>query len=321
MKAVRFSEYGGTDVLDVVDIDIPMPAQGEVLVQVVAAGINPGEGAIRRGELKKVFPAEFPEGQGSDFAGIVDTPGAGVTDWKTGDEVIGYTSRQAQAEYIVVPADQLVRKPAGIDWEIAGGLYVAGTTAWASVDAVNIAEGDTVVVSAAGGGVGVWASQLCLRRGATVIGTGSRESFDFLRSIGVTPVEYGDGLAKRIADAAPNGVDAYLDNHGGDNVKTALELGVDPNRINTIVDFEAVKNRGVKSEGNAAGTSTEVLAELAHLVESRAVSVPLSAVYTLDQVREAYDELERGHTRGKIVLGMDPVPHKSPTHKDAPQVG
>ena len=320
MKAVRFSEYGGVDVLDVVEVETPMPAEGEVLVRVMAAGINPGEAAIRRGDLKKVYPAEFPEGEGSDFSGIVDFVGEGVSGWKVDDEVIGWTPRGSHAEYVVVPESQLIEKPAAVDWEVGGSLYVAGTTAWASVDAVGVQEGDTVVVTAAAGGVGVWASQLCLRRGAAVIGTSSPESFDFLRSIGVVPVAYGDGLAKGIADAAPNGVDAFLDNHGAPNVKIALKLGVDPARINTIADFKAVKKKGVKSAGNAEGTSAEVLTELADLVAKRLVNVPLSGIYPLDQVRDAYDELALGHTRGKIVLGMDTLPHLSPAHKGTSQL-
>lgn len=320
MRAVRFSEYGSVDVLEVADVDEPIPGPGEVLVQVLAAGINPGESGIREGAFRDTFPARFPEGQGSDFAGLVRLPGVGVSRWHEDDEVIGYTSRQSHAEYVVVPESQLVSKPEKLEWELAGSLYVTGTTAWAAIDAVGVKEGDVVVISAAAGGVGVWASQLALRRGATVIGTASEGSFDFLRSIGVRPVEYGDGLAHRLREAALNGIDAYLDNHGDGNVQTALVLGVPADRINTTTDFAAVRDFDVKSAGNAEGTSNEVLEELAELLSSNSVMIPLSAIYPLEKVRDAYRELEQGHTRGKIVLGMRPIDHLNTAHKGAPQI-
>jgi len=319
MKAVRFSEYGDVDVLQVAEVDTPEPGAGEVRVRVVAAGINIGEAKIRRGELAEVFPAHFPEGQGSDFAGIVDTAGEGVDRWRRGDEVIGRTARQSHAEYVVVPATDVIRKPAAVEWEQAGAIFVAGTAAWAAVDAVAPQQGEVVLVSAAAGGVGVWASQLVQRRGARVIGTASEESFDFLRSIGVQPVAYGGGLVDRIQAIAPLGVDACIDTHGDGYVEAALELGIAPKRVNTLVDFAAVEAHGVQAEGTDAAASSETLTQLAQLLADRAVQVPLSAIYDLDEVRDAFTELERGHTRGKIVLGMNPIPHKNTSHKGAPQ--
>jgi NADPH:quinone reductase-like Zn-dependent oxidoreductase len=316
VRAVRFTEYGDVDVLQVVDVEEPLPADGEVLVRVLTAGTNPGEGSIRRGELHDRWPATFPSGQGSDFAGVVEVAGVGVTRWRTGDEVIGYTdARASHAEYVVVPAENLVAKPPALEWELAGGLPVAGSTAWAAVEAVRPVEGETVVIAAAGGGVGVWASQLCLRLGARVIGTGSADGFDFLRSIGVRPVEYGDGLEQRIRELAPRGVDAFIDLHGDGNVALALALGVPADRIDTVVDFDAAARWGVRTDGSAAGRSPEVIEHLAQLLADRQLVVPLSAVYTLDEVQDAYRELEEGHTRGKIVLGLKPIDHKSNTHK------
>ncbi len=155
MKAVRFDEYGGVDVLKVADVPKPEPGPGQVLVQVKAAGINPGEGKIRAGLLHSRFPATFPSGEGSDLAGIVAGTGPGVTSWSVGDEVIGWTdNRASQAEYVVVEEQNLAAKPAALPWEVAGALYVAGATAYAAVRAVQLTEGDTVVVSGAAGGVG-----------------------------------------------------------------------------------------------------------------------------------------------------------------------
>src|ERR1700733_2295999 len=149
-RAVRFDRYGGRDVLYVADIDKPVPGPDEVLVEVRAAGINPGEAAIRTGVLHDRFPATFPSGEGSDLAGVVTEVGAGVTSFAVGDEVLGWSwRRSSHAEYVTVPESQLIPRPAGLTWEAAGSLYVVGATAWAAVRAVGAGPGDTVVVSAA----------------------------------------------------------------------------------------------------------------------------------------------------------------------------
>ena len=302
-QAVRYNEYGGIDVLQVVDVDRPVPGAGEVLVRVRAAGINPGEAKIRTGALAERWPSTFPSGQGSDLAGVVDEVGEGVTGFAVGDEVIGFTDdRASQAEFAVVAAAHLVRKPAGVSWEVAGSLFVAGTTAYAMVRAVSVSAGDTVVVSGAAGGVGSIAVQLARNAGATVIGLASEPNHAWLASHGVIGVSYGDGVADRIQAAANGQVDAFLDTMGGGYVELALDLGVRPERIDTIADFSAQKTYGVKADGNMAGASAEVLAELAGLVDSGKLEVPIAGVYPLDQVRDAYRELEQGHTHGKIVL-------------------
>ena len=188
MRAVRFDEYGGIDVLKVVDVPRPVPGAGQVLVQVKAAGINPGEAKIREGLLHSRWPATFPSGQGSDLAGIVAETGPGVTGFSAGDEVIGWTdNRASQAEYVVVEEQHLTAKPAGVPWEVAGALFVAGATAYAAVRAVGLTEGDTVVVSGAAGGVGSLAVQLARRAGATVIGLASEAHHQWLAGHGVIP--------------------------------------------------------------------------------------------------------------------------------------
>jgi NADPH:quinone reductase-like Zn-dependent oxidoreductase len=302
-RAVRFDEYGDVDVLQVVDVDTPAPGAGELLIRVKAAGINPGESKIREGLLHERWPATFPSGQGSDLAGVVEQVGDGVDGFSVGDEVIGFTDdRASQAELVVVGAGNAVRKPAGVSWEVAGSLHVVGATAWAAVRAVGAGPGDTVVVSGAAGGVGSVAVQLAVRAGAKVIGLASEHNHQWLRDHGVVPVTYGDGVADRVRQAADGGVDALIDTVGGGYVELGLELGVAPQRIDTIADFEAVEKHGVKADGNAVGASTEVLAELASLIDAGDLEIPIAASYPLDQVREAYTELERNHTRGKIVL-------------------
>ena len=228
-RAVRYDNYGDVDVLNVVEVEDPVPGRGQLLVRVKAAGINPGEAKIRDGMLAERFPSTFPSGQGSDLAGVVERIGEGVDDFAVGDEVIGFTDERAsQAELVVIPAENATRKPAGVPWEVAGGLFVVGATAWASVRAVGVSSGDTVVVSGAAGGVGVIAVQLARRAGATVIGLASERHHEWLRAHGVVPVVYGDGVGDRIREAAPDGVDAFLDMVGGGYVELALELGVSP---------------------------------------------------------------------------------------------
>jgi NADPH:quinone reductase-like Zn-dependent oxidoreductase len=300
-KAVRFDDYGELDVLDVVNVPDPTPGPGQVLVRVKAAGINPGEATIRRGVFHAMWPASFPSGQGSDLAGVVEAVGDAVTGWSPGDEVIGWTDdRASQAELVVTAATQLTAKPAEVPWEVAGGLFVAGTTAWACVRAVAPQPGETVVITGAAGGVGSLTIQLAQRTGARVIGLAGAANHDWLRSHGVTPVAYGDGVAERIREQAPDGVDAFVDTFGGYLDLALGELGVAPDRVNTIIPPEA--RDGIHVEGNAQGSSAEVLAELAGLVAAGELEVPIAATYPLDRVRDAYAELERRHTRGKIVL-------------------
>jgi NADPH:quinone reductase-like Zn-dependent oxidoreductase len=285
-----------------VDVPPPVPAAGEVLVQVKAAGINPGEAKIRDGLLDAMWPATFPSGQGSDLAGVVAETGPGVSGVSAGDEVIGWTdSRASQAEYAVVEAQHLTAKPAGVPWEVAGTLHVAGATAWATVRAVSLTEGDTVAVSGAAGGVGVLVVQLARLAGATVIGLASEPHHAWLTEHGVIPVTYGDGVAGRIRQAAGK-VDAFVDTFGAGYVELALELGVEPSRVDTIANFEAPGKYGVKAEGNAAGASAGVLAELAGLIAAGQLEVPIAATFPLAQVQDAYRELGEGHTLGKIVL-------------------
>lgn len=302
-KAVRFDAYGGIDVLKVVDVERPVPGTGQVLVRVRAAGINPGEGKIRSGALAQVYPATFPSGEGSDLAGVVEELGDGATGFVAGDDVIGFTdNRASHAELAVVEAANLIRKPPGVSWEAAGALFVVGATAYAMVRAVSVMPGDTVVVSGAAGGVGTVAVQLARNAGGTVIGLASEPHHDWLADHGVIPITYGDGVADRIRAASGGKVDAFLDTQGGGYVELALELGARPERIDTIADFAAPAKYGVKGEGNAAGASADVLAELAAQVDAGTLEIPIADVYPLDKVQDAFRELEQGHTLGKIVL-------------------
>jgi NADPH:quinone reductase-like Zn-dependent oxidoreductase len=276
---------------------------GEVRVRVIAAGINPGEISIREGAVHERFPAKFPSGQGSDFAGIVVEVGDRVDGVAIGDEVIGFSDeRSAQAVSVTIAADRVIPKPHVVDWNAAGSLYIAGTTARACIVATRVKRGDTVVVAGAAGGVGILATQLAVLAGAAVVATASKENHAYLESLGAIPVEYGKGLADRIRKIVPDGVDAFIDTHGDGNVEAAVALGVDRDRINSIADFAARKKYGVRGEGMATVPPRETLIELARLLSNGDLVVPILATYPLEQVRAAYERLAKRHGLGKIVL-------------------
>ncbi|MCV7378131.1 NADPH:quinone reductase [Mycobacterium alsense] len=302
-RAVRFDRYGDRGVLYVADVDMPSPGPGEVVVEVRAAGINPGEVAIRTGAMHEIFPAAFPSGEGSDLAGVVTAVGPGVAEFSVGDEVLGFSLRRSShATHTAVPVHQLIRKPPQLSWEVAGSLYVAGATAYAAVRAVAPQPGETVAVSAAAGGVGSLAVQLLVRREAVVLGIAGPGNADWLRAHGVIPIAYGDGLADRLRAAAPDGIDAFIDLLGPDYVQLAVDLGVAPERIDTIISFEKAVEVGARTEGSADASTTEVLEEMAGLVASGAIDFEVAGTYPLDRVADAFEELEKRHTRGKIVL-------------------
>jgi NADPH:quinone reductase-like Zn-dependent oxidoreductase len=303
MRAVRFDQYGGLEVLKVVEVDRPIPGPKKVLVRVKAAGINPGEASIRKGLFAERWPSTFPSGQGSDLAGVVEEVGAEVKNVAVGDEVIGFSNnRSSQAELVVVEADNLVPRPRNVSWEQAGALFVAGTTAYAAVRSVALSAGETVVISGAAGGVGSIAVQLAKNAEARVIGLAGEANHQWLSEHDVIPVTYGDGVEERIRAASGRKVDAFIDTYGGGYVELALKLGVAKSRIDTIIDFAAAAKYGVKTEGNHEAANAEVLAQLAGLLAAGRLEIPIAGVYPLAEVREAYRELEQRHTRGKIVL-------------------
>ena len=302
-RAVRFDRYGGRDVLYIAEVEVPSPAVGEVVVAVRAAGLNPGEAAIREGALAARFPATFPSGEGSDLAGVISAVGEGVTGFAVGDEVLGWSERRSShADYVSVPITQLNPKPAALSWEAAGSLYVVGCTAYVAVRTIDLQPGETVAVSAAAGGVGTVVVQLLRLKGANVLGIASEANHEWLAAHGVMPVAYGEGLADRLRAAAPNGIDAFIDLFGPEYLQLAVDLGITPQRIETIISFEKAQELGTRAEGSGAGSTTEILSEMADLVASGQIEIPIAASYPLEKVRDAYAQVEQRHTRGKVVL-------------------
>jgi NADPH:quinone reductase-like Zn-dependent oxidoreductase len=302
MKVVQFSEFGGPEKLQVVELPQPTVGRGEVLVRVKAAGLNPGESMIRQGLFEDFFPTKLPCGEGSDFAGIVQELGQGVTDFKMGDEVVGYTDHRAShAEFVVADVDKLKLKPKSVSWEVGGSLFVAGNTAIASVEAVSMKSSDTLVVAGAAGGVGAIASQLAVIRGAHVIGIASENYHGWLHAHGVIPVDYhGDTAAqiRRLVDV----VNAFIDTVGDGYVDLALELGVSPERINTTIDFQAVHRYHVQSKGSTDANGKQSLDTLLRHIDEGELEIPIARTFSIDQIREAYVYMEGKHKLGKTVI-------------------
>lgn len=302
VKAVQIQQYGSVDVLEVVDVPKPSATGNEVVVQVKSASINPGESKLREGMMGSFAPLVFPSGEGSDFAGIVNEAGSEATHFKVGDAVVGHTDQRAShAEYLAVSEDNLVLKPSLVSWEVAGSLFVAGTTAYASIRAVDVKPGDKVVISGAAGGVGSIAMQLAHLQAAEVYGIASEDNHDWLRSKGIVPISYSGDVLANIQAVVPH-PDAFIDTVGKGYVKLAMDLGVKSERINTIADFAAAQQYGVKAAGSAQAATTKVLKELVDMVAVGSLEVPIAKTFPLGDVRGAYSFLESQHHRGKVVL-------------------
>lgn len=308
MRAIRYDRYGDIDQLYVTDVPDPEAAPSRVVVRVRSTSINPGELVVLSGAYDKMFPqgfpATFPSGEGSDLAGEVVAVGEGAQGVAVGDAVLGWSDeRSAHAQLVAVPAAQLVPKLEGLSWDVAGSLYVAPMAGLASVKTVEPKAGEVVVVSGAAGGVGLVAAQLARHAGATVIGLAGPDNQGWLRDHGIIPVVYGDGQEGRIREAAGGKpIDAFIDTFGSGYVDLALALGVPKERINTVIDFQAAQEKGVKAIGTGQAGGAPALQELADLAASGVLDIPIAAAYPLDRVQEAYRRLAERHTRGKIVL-------------------
>ncbi|WP_165314345.1 NADP-dependent oxidoreductase [Agromyces protaetiae] len=303
-KAVRFSRFGGPEVLEVVEVPTPEPGDGELLVEVAAAGLTPVDSAIREDRDPTGRAAPLPSGVGREFAGVVVAAGPGASQFDRGDEVMGFVDGGALATHLVAPEANVVRRPPGLSWEVAGSLYTSGTTAWAAVERLALTANDTVVVTAAAGGVGCLAVQFARLKGAHVLGTSADQRFDFLRQFGVVPIGYGPRLAERVGAAADGlPITAFLDFLGGE-AEVATALGVPPGRILTTLDPDAVDLHGaVRVEpGDAVA-----FARVAQLVAARRVRLPIADVFPLERVADAYRALDRRDAPGKIVLGFHVV--------------
>jgi NADPH:quinone reductase-like Zn-dependent oxidoreductase len=269
-------------------------------VRVKAAGVQPYDCAVRAGWTPPGVPPGLPKIPGNEFAGVVDQAGEDVTGLAPGAEVLGFGQLNAYAEYLVVPADQVTAKPAGMPWEIAGGFSAGAQTAHIALQELRVGKGDTLLIHGAAGAVGTVAVQLAVEWGATVIGTARETNHDYLRSLGATPVAYGEGLLDRVRRAAPDGVDAALDGAGGAALAVSLALVPDRDRIVTLVDHGRAQQLGIRVLRNLRSAAR--LAELADLYAQGRLRIHLRSRYPLERAADAHREVESGHGRGKVVL-------------------
>ena len=300
-QAVRYSRYGGPEVLQIVDLPTPEPAAGQVRVAVRAAGVNPFDWKVRSGVYSGGKALSRPMGVGIDLAGTIDAVGADVTGWAPGQAVFGQTSPGASATHVLADPAALVAKPDWLSFEQAAALPAPAEAAHRTVHMLDVGAGERLLIHAVAGGVGLVAAQLAQARGATVIGTASTARHDVLRRFGVTPVLYGDGWAERVRAVAPDGVDAVLDASGRGVLEESVRLAGSAERVVTIADGSAA-DYGVRFTGSGQATIPEVFAEVLPLMERGELSLPVTATYPLEQIAEAHSLSEDGHLFGKIVI-------------------
>jgi len=308
---VQYREFGGPEVLEVVEIPTPAPGPGEVLVEILAVGVNPVEWKQRRA-LRPTGPISEPRRLGSDASGVVAEVGDGVTGWQPGDEVIIKSGAGTYASHLVVPPEKLVAKPSGISFEQAAAIGIPASTAYQALKSLGVGKGTTLLVHAGSGGVGQSAIQFARLWGATVIATASEPNHDRLRELGAIPVAYGPGLLERLRAVAPDGVDVVLDAAGTDEaLEASFPLVADRQQIATVVAGPRAAELGIRafSGGNPVPLTAEeqrlreeayeVVGEL--LAEGR-YELEIGDVYPLSEVVAAARQSESGHVRGKIVL-------------------
>ncbi|MFC9649520.1 NADP-dependent oxidoreductase [Streptomyces sp. NPDC056937] len=305
MQAIVFEEFGGPDVLHVKEIAEPHAGPGEIRVVVKAAGVNPMDYKIRHGWMEQVFPTRLPAVPGQEIAGVVDEIGAGVTGVAVGDDVLGWSTTGAYAQYAL--AETVVPKPASLGWAEAAAVPVAGETAARVLDELALRDGETLLLHGAAGAVGSVAAQLATARGAIVIGTASPANHEYVRSLGAIPVTYGDGLVERVRSVAPQGVDAVFDAAGMGALPDSIELrGGTTDRIVTIAD-PAAAGLGVTFSSGMSGDALAErkragLAENARLAAEGALRLRIAGTFPLAEAAQAQQTSEEGHARGKLVI-------------------
>jgi NADPH:quinone reductase-like Zn-dependent oxidoreductase len=315
MKAIAIREFGGRDKLEPMDLPVPELGNGEVLVRVRAAGVNPVDWKIREGRLKDLFPHRFPLIPGWDAAGIVERIGPGVTRFRVGDEIFAYCRKPvvqggAYAEYISLTEEHMAVKPRNTTFTEAAGIPLAALTAYqALVDAAGIRSGERVLIHAAAGGVGGFGVQIAKDRGALVWGTAGSRNEDYVRSLGADRViDYSrDDFRKVVRSAYPDGVDVVFDCVGGDVLKESVEIVRKGGRLISIVDSLDERSLGradIRFEFVFVAPNSKELSELGQMVEQGRLKVHLAEVLPLEAAAKAHELSESRHTRGKIVLSV-----------------
>ncbi|MET7345471.1 NADP-dependent oxidoreductase [Streptomyces sp. NPDC005547] len=300
MRKVSFAEFGGPDVLRLIDAEEPHAGPGRIRIAVRAAGVNPVDWRVREGQVLGAHPTVLPSGVGLDAAGIVDEVGAGVEGVETGDRVFG-EGADTYAEFAVLSA--WARMPEGLTFEEAAGYPSVVETALRVIDQVGVRPGETLLVSGASGGVGSAVLQIARDRGIAVIGTGGAANQDYLRGLGALPTTYGEGWVERVRRLGR--VDAALDLAGAGVIPELVALTGDPGKVITIADLGAPEF-GVRFSG-VAGSVPDALAEAVDLIARGRLHIPVEKAYTLAEAAQAHADSRAGHTRGRRVMVVRPA--------------
>jgi NADPH:quinone reductase-like Zn-dependent oxidoreductase len=300
MMAIQYRQFGGPQVLELVELPDPHPAPGQVRVAVRAAGVNPIDWKLRR----EMRGGELPQTTGGEVAGVVDELGDGVTDVAVGDNVFGFAAAGGGPAELALSVEY-APIPSSLDFAGAAGLPVAVETAVRTLDLLGVGAGSTLVINGAAGAVGSAAVQIAIARGARVIGTASPGNHEYLRSLGAEPITYGDGLVERVRVLAPDGVDAALDAAGGGALPQLVELAGGPEHVVTIADYAGAEATGVRFSGGADPATVRALhalKDIGELIEAGRFTLRVAQTFPLDQIAEAHRLSETGHARGKLVL-------------------
>ncbi|MCF0085277.1 MULTISPECIES: NADP-dependent oxidoreductase [Streptomyces] len=296
MRKVSFSEYGGPEVLRLVDAEEPHAGPGRIRVAVRAAGVNPVDWRIREGQFRDRRPLDLPAGTGFDAAGVVDEVGEGLEgEVAVGDRVFGLGT-ETYAEFAVL--SHWARMPEGLTFEEAAGYPSVTETALRILRQVGVRSGQTLLVSGAAGGVGSAVVQIARDRGVAVIGTASAANQEYLRGLGALATTYGEGWVERVRRLGE--VDAALDLAGSGVLRELVALTGDPDKVITISDLGAAE-AGVRFSGEEENPR-QALAEAADLVARGRLRIPVEKVYTLDEAAAAQADSRAGHTRGRRVV-------------------
>lgn len=298
MKSIQYSEFGGPEVLQKVEAEEPHPGPGQVRIAVRSVGVNPADWKRFTGYFRDFIPIEFPAGMGFEAAGIVDEVGEGVTDVAVGDAVFGLGS-PTLAEYAVLSSWAV--KPDAMPFEVAGGLAVVAETGLRSIEQVGVQAGQTLLVSGAAGGVGSAVVQFARQRGITVIGTAGPGKQDYLRDLGAIPATYGPGLAERVRELAPQGVDAALDLAGAGIIPELIGIVGEASRVLSISDFSAPEH-GAQFSTRPLEHPERSLAEAAQLYSEGALRLRIEKSFPVAKVADAFALSIDGHVAGKLVI-------------------
>ena len=313
MKACVIDKFGGRDRLTLTELPTPEAGEGEVLIRIRAAGVDPVDWKIREGLLKENFPHEFPLILGWELAGVVETVGHSARRFSPGDEVYAYARRPViqkgtYAEYIALPESYVAAKPASLSLTEAASVPLTGLTAYQALfDNGRLAKGQSVLVMGASGGVGSSAVQLAAERGCRVIGLASGRRHDYVIGLGAQAfVDYtGGDFREQLRAIEPGGVDLVFDCVGGE----VLDLGLDclhPGgrlvSITEAIDTARIGQRDITFGYTFVEPNVPQLNHIADLVAMGRFRTNVTQTYALDEVARAHEQIETGHTRGKIVL-------------------